>query len=87
MGTADSTPELDTPFWAFSIAVYAGAWVATCLLSYSGVMGPLYEHVFRAPLAPLLGAEAASAAFAAAFTAVFWLGAAYAGRRGWRMTI
>lgn len=70
-----------------AIAVYAGAWVATCLLSYSGVMGPLYEHVFRAPLAPLLGAEAASAAFAAAFTAVFWLAAAYAGRRGWRITI
>ena len=32
MGTADSTPELDTPFWAFSIAVYAGDGVAAeCL--------------------------------------------------------
>ena len=70
-----------------AIAVYAGAWVATCLLSYSGVLGPLYEHVFRAPLAPLIGQEGASAAFAAAFTAVFWLAAAYAGRRGWRVTI
>jgi predicted acyltransferase len=70
-----------------AIAAYAGSWIATCLLSASGVMGPLYQQMFRAPLAPWIGLEAASAAFAACFTAVFWLAAAYAGKRGWRITI
>lgn len=70
-----------------AIAAYAGSWIASCLLAVSGVMGPLYEHVFRAPLTPLIGPEGASAAFAACFTAVFWLAAAYAGKRGWRVTI
>jgi predicted acyltransferase len=70
-----------------AIAAYAGSWVATCLLSASGIMKPLYEHVFRAPLLPLIGAEGASAAFAACFTAVFWIAAAYADKRRWRVTI
>jgi predicted acyltransferase len=70
-----------------AIAAYAGSWVATCLLSASGIMGPLYGHLFRAPLAPLIGPEGASAVFAACFTAVFWVAAAYAGKRGWRVTI
>lgn len=70
-----------------AIAAYAGSWIASCLLAVSGVMGPLYETVFRAPLTPLIGPEGASAAFAACFTAVFWLAAAYAGKRGWRVTI
>jgi len=70
-----------------AIAAYAGAWLAACALSASGVMGPLYEKMFRAPLAPVLGAEFASMAFAATFTAVFWLAMAYAYKRGWRVTI
>jgi predicted acyltransferase len=70
-----------------AIAAYAGSWIATCLLAASGVLGPLYETAFRAPLTPLIGPEGASAAFAACFTAVFWLAAAYAGKRGWRVTI
>jgi predicted acyltransferase len=70
-----------------AIAAYAGSWIATCLLAYSGVLGPLYEHGFRMPLTPLLGPEGASAAFAACFTAMFWIAAAYAGKRGWRVTI
>ncbi|NGZ87011.1 acyltransferase family protein [Duganella aceris] len=70
-----------------AIAAYAGSWIATCLLAYSGVLGPLYEQAFRLPLTPLIGPAGASAAFAACFTAVFWLAAAYAGKRGWRVTI
>ena len=70
-----------------AIAAYAGSWIASCLLAASGVMGPLYETVFRAPLTPLIGPEGASAAFAVSFTAVFWLAAGYAGKRGWRVTI
>jgi predicted acyltransferase len=70
-----------------AIAAYAGSWIATCLLSGSGILGPLYEHGFRSPLTPAIGPEGASVAFAASFTAVFWLAAAYAGKRGWRVTI
>jgi len=80
-------PALGRAMGINAIAVYAGAWIATCLLSYSGVMGPLYQHLFRTPLTPLIGQEGASATFAAAFTAMFWLAAACAGRRGWRVTI
>lgn len=70
-----------------AISAYAGAWIATCVLAASGAMAPLYEHVFRAPLEPVFGAEFASMAFAAAYTAVFWLAAVFAYRRGWRVTI
>lgn len=70
-----------------AIAAYAGSWIATCLLEGSGIMAPLYRHVFAGPLVPLLGPTAASLAFAGSFTAVFWLAAAYADKRGWRITI
>ncbi|MRW91876.1 DUF1624 domain-containing protein [Duganella sp. FT80W] len=80
-------PPLGRAMGVNAITAYAGSWLATCLLSAGGVLGPLYEHVFRVPLAPLFGPEFASMAFAAAFTAVFWLAMAYAWRRGWRITI
>lgn len=80
-------PPLGRAMGVNAITAYAGSWLASCALAYSGVMGPLYEHLFRAPLAPLFGPEFASMAFAAAFTAVFWLAMAYACKRGWRVTI
>lgn len=80
-------PPLGRAMGINAIAAYAGSWVAACALAASGVMGPLYENLFRAPLAPLFGLEFASMAFAAAFTAVFWLAMAYASKRGWRVTI
>jgi len=80
-------PPLGRSMGVNAIAAYAGSWLATCLLEGSGIMAPLYEHVFRAPLAPVFGPEAASLAFAASFTAVFWLAMAYAWKRGWRITI
>ena len=80
-------PPLGRSMGVNAIAAYAGSWLATCLLEGSGIMAPLYEHVFRAPLAPLFGPEMASLAFAASFTAVFWLAMAYAWKRGWRITI
>ncbi|TFW27122.1 acyltransferase family protein [Duganella callida] len=79
-------PALGRAMGVNAIATYGGAWLATCLLAYSGVFGPLYRNVF-APLAPRFGPEFASAAFAAAFTAVFWLVMVYADKRGWRVTI
>ncbi|MBV7534666.1 DUF1624 domain-containing protein [Duganella sp. sic0402] len=80
-------PPLGRAMGVNAIAAYAGSWLASCALAASGVMGPLYEQVFRAPLAPLFGQEFASMAFAASFTAVFWLAMGYAWRRGWRITI
>jgi predicted acyltransferase len=80
-------PPLGRAMGVNAIAAYAGSWLAACALAASGVMGPLYEKAFRAPLAPLFGAEFASMAFAVAFTAVFWLAMAYAYKRGWRVTI
>nr|WP_315254562.1 heparan-alpha-glucosaminide N-acetyltransferase domain-containing protein [uncultured Duganella sp.] len=80
-------PPLGRAMGVNAIAAYAGSWLAACALAASGVMGPLYENLFRAPLTPLFGAEFASMAFAAAFTAGFWLAMVYAYRRGWRITI
>jgi predicted acyltransferase len=80
-------PPLGRAMGVNAITAYAGSWLATCALAYSGVLGPFYEHAFRAPLAPVFGPEFASMAFAAAFTAVFWLAMAYAFKRGWRITI
>jgi hypothetical protein len=80
-------PALARAMGVNAIAAYAGSWIATCLLENSGVMAPLYQHVFTAPLVPLFGPWAASLAFAASFTAVFWIAMAYADKRGWRITI
>lgn len=80
-------PPLGRAMGVNAIAAYAGSWLASCALAASGVMAPLYHHVFRAPMAPGFGPEFASMAFAASFTAVFWLAMAYAYRRGWRVTI
>jgi predicted acyltransferase len=80
-------PALGRAMGVNAIAAYAGSWIATCVIEGSGVMGPLYDHVFSRPLTPLFGPFMASVAFAAAFTGVFWLAMAYAYRRNWRMTI
>lgn len=80
-------PPLGRAMGVNAIAAYAGSWLASCALAASGVMGPLYEQAFRAPLAPAFGPAFASMAFAVSFTAVFWLAMAYAYKRGWRVTI
>ncbi|WP_343732854.1 heparan-alpha-glucosaminide N-acetyltransferase domain-containing protein [Duganella sp.] len=80
-------PPLGRAMGVNAINAYAGSWLAACALAASGAMGPLYERVFRAPLTPLFGPEFASLAFAAAFTAVFWIAMAYAYKRGWRISI
>ncbi len=80
-------PPLGRAMGINAIAAYAGSWIATCVLAYTGVLTPLYQHVFAAPITPLFGPEAASLAFAACFTAVFWLATVYAEKRGWRVTI
>ncbi|MYM67357.1 DUF1624 domain-containing protein [Pseudoduganella sp. FT55W] len=80
-------PPLGRSMGVNAITAYAGSWLATCLLAASGQMGPIYESLFRVPLAPIFGQEFASMAFAASFTAVFWIAMAYAYKRGWRISI
>ncbi|WP_332852257.1 acyltransferase family protein [Duganella sp. S19_KUP01_CR8] len=80
-------PALGRAMGVNAIAAYAGSWIATCVIEGSGLMGPLYAHVFSGPLTPVFGPWAASLAFAAAFTALFWLAMAGAEKRGWRITI
>ena len=80
-------PALGRAMGVNAIAAYAGSWIATCFLEGSGAMTPLYRSVFAEPLVPLFGPSVASLAFAACFTAVFWLAMVYADKRGWRVTI
>ena len=80
-------PPLGRAMGVNAIAAYAGSWIATCVIEGSGIMGPLYAHVFSQPLTPVFGPWVASMAFALVFTALFWLAMAGADRRGWRMTI
>lgn len=80
-------PALGRAMGLNAIAAYAGSWIATCVIEGSGLMGPLYTHVFSGPLTPVFGPSVASLAFAAAFTALFWLAMAGAEKRGWRITI
>lgn len=65
-----------------AIGAYAGAWMSTVLLEGSGWMRPLYDTVFG-PLAPLLGPQGQSLAFALAFVAVWAVIVWVLDRRGW----
>lgn len=76
------------PAWGRSlgvnaIAVYAGAWVMTCILALP-VLGALQAQGV-ATLAKHTGALAASLAFAVAFTALWWAVAGVLQRLGWRL--
>jgi predicted acyltransferase len=80
-------PALGASLGVNAITVYAGSWLLFCVLVALGVLKPLYQQVFEAPLAPLFGPEAASFAFAAAFLAPWCVLAVFARRRGWRISI
>jgi predicted acyltransferase len=80
-------PALGTSLGLNAITVYAGTWLLFCVLMALGVLQWLNQHLFSQPLAPLVGPEAASFAFAVAFLAPWCLLAVWARRRGWRITI
>lgn len=80
-------PALGASLGVNAITVYAGSWLLFCALTAPGVLRWLYEHLFAQAITPVLGPEAASFAFAAAFLAPWCLLAAWARRRGWRITI
>ena len=69
-----------------AIVVYAGSWVATCVLEATGAMAAIYGTVFT-PLVPWIGPAGASLAFAVAFTACGWALMAWFARKGWRFSI
>ena len=69
-----------------AIAVYAGAWLMTCVLEGMHWMGPLYGNAF-AWLTPQWGPYLASLAYAAAFVAFWWLIAIALDRRRIHFTI
>ena len=80
-------PPLGRSMGVNAVAVYAGSWLATCVLEGCCIMPALYGGVFARHLTPVFGPQSASLAFALAFTAVFWLLMALCYRRGWRVTI
>ncbi len=79
-------PPIGRSFGVNAIAAYALAWLAVCLLEGAHWGAPLYQAGFGW-MAPLLGAQAASLAYAAAFVATFWLGAMLLARRGVRIRV
>lgn len=79
-------PAVGRSFGINAIAAYALAWLVVCALDGLRWGTSLYQAGFGW-IAPLLGAKAASLAYAMAFVAVFWAGAALLARRGVRIRI
>jgi len=80
-------PGIGRSFGINSIAAYAGSWVATCLLAFSGWGDAIYKHVFLPLLGARFGEDFSSFAFAFAFTAVFAALMYAMARKGWRIVI
>lgn len=66
-----------------AMLAYAGSWLMVCVLAATGADRWLYAHAFAGWLTPWAGSEFASAAWAAAIVAVWWLVAIALDRRGW----
>ncbi|WP_337244721.1 heparan-alpha-glucosaminide N-acetyltransferase domain-containing protein [Luteimonas sp. gir] len=80
-------PAWGRRFGVNAIAVYAGSSALVLLAIAAGLWAPLYRVLFAAPLAPLLGEQAASLAFALAFVALWWAIAAWMDRRRWYLKV
>jgi len=80
-------PALGRSLGRNAITAYALAWLAAVALDASGLMRPLYQTVFVAPLLPTFEPWVPSAAYAAVFTGVFWLLMRGFDKLGWRITI
>ena len=79
-------PPIGRSFGINAITAYASAWLAVCALEGLQWSAPLYQAGFGW-MVPVLGPKAASLAYAIAFAAVFWAGAALLARRGVRIRI
>ncbi|MFZ6863660.1 acyltransferase family protein [Undibacterium sp. Ji67W] len=80
-------PGIGRSFGINSIAAYAGSWVATCLLAFSGWGDAVYKNVFLPLLGTRFGEDFSSFAFALAFTGVFAALMYGMARKGWRIVI
>lgn len=80
-------PAIGKSLGVNAIAAYACAWLATCVLAWTGWATAIYQHVFVATLEKQTGEEFASFAYAACFTLVFAALALGMNKKGWRITI
>ena len=79
-------PPIGRSFGVNAIAAYALAWLVVCALEGLRWGAPVYQAGFGW-LVPVFGPKAASLAYAIAFVAVFWAGAALLARRGVQIRI
>jgi predicted acyltransferase len=73
-------------FGVHALAVYALAWVLTCLIGAWPAAQAVAARA-QAALAPLTGLEGASFAYALVFTALCWLAARLLDALGWRLRL
>lgn len=66
-------PAVGRRFGVNAIAAYAGSELMQILLPALHVQGPVYRHGFDAWITPLLGARAASLAYALVFVLLWWM--------------
>ena len=80
-------PPLGRAFGVNAIGAYAGAWLSVCVMAWLGVDAWLYRNLIAAWMTPAFGPYVPSAAWAVAFTAIWWALAAWADRRKvyWRI--
>jgi predicted acyltransferase len=79
-------PALGRRFGVHALAVYAGAWLMSCVLGAWPAAQVATRQALET-LAPLVGPEAASFAYALLFTAFWWLVARLLDARGWRLKL
>ncbi|MFZ6712462.1 acyltransferase family protein [Undibacterium sp. TC9W] len=80
-------PAIGKSLGVNAIAVYAGAWLATCMLAWTGWANTIYQRVFVAALQKQTGEELSSFAYAVCFTLVFAALAFVMNKKGWRIVI
>lgn len=79
-------PALGRRFGVHALAVYAGAWLMSCLLGAWPAAKAATRQLLDT-LTPLVGAEAASFAYALLFTTLWWFVARALDARGWRLRL
>jgi predicted acyltransferase len=79
-------PALGRRFGVHALAVYAGAWLMGCVVGAWPAAQAATRQLLET-LAPLVGAEAASLAYALLFTTFWWFVARTLDARGWRIKL
>jgi predicted acyltransferase len=79
-------PALGRRFGVHALAVYAGAWLMGCVVGAWPAAQAATQQLLET-LAPLVGAEAASLAYALLFTTFWWFVARTLDARGWRIKL